>query len=308
MEKSRQTYKDVTLAQLRSFGVVCRAGSYAGAARELLLTSPAVWEQMQGLERHYGRKLIRRRGNGVEPTAEGRRLLELLQPVLAGLDSTRDVIQHQGGAPPAVLTVATNLRVLAEEISRGLARFRELHPQVLLRLTFTGNDVEAQISSGQADVGFTLEPGPDSDPQTAAQYEAAGEVDYLLVAPQRHPLLRKRSLQLKQIVRYPLVLGQEEAYSRRRVQEVLHRQDLHGDVRLAVETSSDEYTLSCVRAGLGVGITVGTGRGQLYRDLGVRSLGRWFGTARLGFLWKRGAYIPAAQRSLAKCLSAGLDA
>src|SRR5437773_6175175 len=73
---------------------------------------------------------------------------------------------------------------------------------------------------------------------------------------------------------------------------------------VAVETSSDEYTLSCVRAGLGVGITIGTGRGHLYRGLGVRSLRRWFGTARVGFLWPRGAYVPPAQRELAGAIRA----
>lgn len=53
----------------------------------------------------------------------------------------------------------------------------------------------------------------------------------------------------------------------------------------------------------------GRDRGHLYRGLGVRSLKRWFGTARLGFLWKRGAFIAPAQRELAKaiggCLAGG---
>ena len=75
---------------------------------------------------------------------------------------------------------------------------------------------------------------------------------------------------------------------------------------VVVETSSDEYTLSCVRAGLGVGITVGTGHGHLYHGLGVRPLTRWFGLARVGFLWKRGAYVPPAQRALADAVRASL--
>ena len=143
---------DVTLAQLRSFFVVARAGSYAAAARELLLTSPAVWEQMQGLERHYGCPLLVRRGNGIAPTAEGEQLLELLRPLLAGLDSTREVLQQRGGSLPSTITVATNLRVLAEEISRALARFQKEHPAIHLRLFFTGNDVDERIASGEADM------------------------------------------------------------------------------------------------------------------------------------------------------------
>ena len=73
-----------------------------------------------------------------------------------------------------------------------------------------------------------------------------------------------------------------------------------------VATSSDEYTLSCVRAGLGVGITIGTGRGHFYRGLGVRVLRRWFGTARVGFLWKRGAHVPVLQRELADAIRTSL--
>jgi DNA-binding transcriptional LysR family regulator len=298
----RPSYKDLTLGQLRSFAVVCRLGSYAAAARELLLTSPAVWEQMQGLERHYGRKLFRRAGNGVEPTSEGRRLLELVEPVLSGLDSTRDVLQQQSGELPRTLTVATNLRVLAEEISRGLAAFHKTHLSPHLRLIFTGNDVDRYIASGRADVGLTLEPGPDAPLPPAVIYEPASEVGYLLVAPPRHPLLLQRGLQLKHIVHYPLVLGESVSYSRRRVQEVLHRHNLSDAVHVAVETSSDEYTLSCVRADLGVGITIGAGEGPLYRGLATRPLDRWFGTARIGFVWKRGAYIAAVQRALADSL------
>src|SRR5262245_29479539 len=118
--------------------------------------------------------------------------------------------------------------------------------------------------------------------------------------------MRSRALQLESIVRHPLVLGEPAAYSRHRVQEVLHRHGLTGAADIVVETSSDEYTLSSVRAGLGVGITVGTGRGPLYHGLGVRPLTRWFGPARVGFLWKRGAHVPPVQRALGDALAAVL--
>jgi DNA-binding transcriptional LysR family regulator len=300
----RRPYKELSLQQLRSFCEVCHRGGYAAAARVLLLTSPAVWEQVQALERHYGRHLLERRGQTVRPTAEGEHLLEMVRPLLAGLDSTREVLHQQDGALPGQLTLATNLRVLTEEISRGLRQFQRGYPPVRLRVFYTGNDVDQRVLSGEADVGFTLEPGPDIPCATAVVYEPAGEVDYLLVTPPRHPLLRMRPLRLPHVARYPLVLGEPAAYSRRRVQEILHRHDLIRSVAVAVETSSDEYTLSCVRAGLGVGITIGTGQGNLYRDLGVRSLSRWFGTARVGFLWKRGAYLPPAQRELARAIQA----
>jgi molybdate transport repressor ModE-like protein len=300
----RLSFKDVTLSQLRSFREVCRLGGYAAAAREVLLTTPAVWEQVQALERHYGRPLVERQGQGIAPTAEGSRLLEMIQPLLAGLDSARHVLQQQDGELPARLTVATNLRVLAEEISRAMRQFQMRHPQVQLQIIYTGNDVDERVAHGQADVGFTLEPRAGDQASSAVEYEAAGAVDYLLITPPRHSLLARRPLQLKQIIKHALILGIAPSYSRGRVQEVLQRYDLADTLVVAAETSSDEYTLSCVRAGLGVGVTIGTGKGHLYRGLGVRSLRKWFGTARVGFLWKKGAFVPPVQRAMADAIRA----
>jgi DNA-binding transcriptional LysR family regulator len=82
---------------------------------------------------------------------------------------------------------------------------------------------------------------------------------------------------------------------------------LQSSVRIAVETSSDEYTLACVRAGMGIGITIGAGRGPLFGGLAVRSLRRWLGTARLGFVWRRGAIISPAQRELADAIRTAIQ-
>jgi DNA-binding transcriptional LysR family regulator len=297
----RLNFKEVTLAQLRTFCEVCRLGGYAAAARRVLLTTPAVWEQMQALERHFGMTLLERSGSGMRPSIHGQRLLAMVQPLLAGFESTRETLHQQDGMLPQQLTLVTNLRVLVDDIGRGLRRFQEQYPPIKLRVLYTGiDDVEPRFLSGEADVVFTLEHGPERPTPQNVAYEAAAEVDYLLVAPPRHPVLRQRALELPQIVRYPLVLGEPGAYSRRRVSEVLHRYDLTQAQNVAVVTSSDEYTLACVRAGMGIGITIGTGRGHLYRGLGVRSLRRWFGTARVGFLWKQGAYVPPVHRELAE--------
>ena len=299
----RRPYKELSLTQLRSFCEVCRVGSYAAAARDLLLTSPAVWEQLQALERHYDVELLERHGNGVRPTLHGERLLELVRPLLAGLESTRNVLHQRDGLLPEQLTIVSNLRVLVEEISLAMFQFRTRYPSVRLVMRFvTSKEVEALVLDGTADVTLTLEPAPDEGISSAIAYQPAGELDYLLVTPPNHPLLRKKKNQLQAIVQYPLVLGIREAYSRNRVQEVFHRHNLLDKVQIAVENSSDEYTLPSVRAGLGIGIAVGKANSSLYSGFGVRSLREWFGTARVGFMWRRGATIPQLQSELAQLL------
>jgi DNA-binding transcriptional LysR family regulator len=299
--RRRRSYKDASLSQFRTFCEVCRRGGYAAAARELMLTSPAVWEQMQGLEHHYGMKLLERAGPGVRATVHGRRLLELIRPLLAGIDSTREVLQQDDGTFPRQLVLVTNLRVLVEEISSAMRAFQRSYPAIRLAVHYTGSDeVEPRVLEGKADVALTLEPEPTDLTSAETVYEPAAKLDYLLITPPRHDLGRAEALHLHEIAKHPLVLGEPRAYSRRRVQEVFHRHDLANELNIAVETSSDEYTISCVRSGMGIGITLGTPRGRLYQGLKVRSLRRWFGMARIGFLWKGGIHVPLIQREFAR--------
>jgi DNA-binding transcriptional LysR family regulator len=299
---TRQAYKDLTLQQLKSFSEVCRKGSYASAARTLVLSSPTVWEQMKGLEQHYGVPLFKRDGKGVRPTPEAERLLTLVEPHLAALEAAREILHQESGVMPRQITVVTNLRVLAAEISRGMRVLQEMHEDVRLRMIFAREEEMKQILlAGEADFGLGLEPPGGGPPETAVEYEWAGELGFLLLTLPDHPLARSRSLHLHDVARQPLIVT-DRTFSRHRVEEVFRRHQLRDVMHVAVETSSDEYTAFCVRAGMGVGIALGVPHGLLYSDLAVRSLKRWFGSFRTGVLIRRGFRLPPAQVALARAI------
>ena len=78
------------------------------------------------------------------------------------------MLEQQDGALPQQLTLVTNLRVLADEISRALRQFQRRYPAVGLKVLYTGIDeVVPLVVDGKADVTLTLEPGPDSPPSKA---------------------------------------------------------------------------------------------------------------------------------------------
>src|SRR5947209_8833707 len=82
-------YKEIQLAQLRSFCLAATEGNFTAAAKALDLSASTVWQQVRALERVLQAKLLRRRGRAVELTDEGRLLVELVQPHVSGLDSLR---------------------------------------------------------------------------------------------------------------------------------------------------------------------------------------------------------------------------
>src|SRR5205807_2626980 len=108
---------------------------------------------------------------------------------------------------------------------------------IRLQIDYTGIDaIEPRVLADEADVALTLEPGPDRPWSMATTYEPAGELDYLLITRPRHALARSPTLHLHEIVAHPLVLGELGTYSRHRVREVFHRNDLAVDAHIAVET------------------------------------------------------------------------
>jgi DNA-binding transcriptional LysR family regulator len=304
MPKNRfQPYKDLNFQQLRGFLAVRRLESFARAATELGLATPTVWEQIHALERHYGLPLFERQGNRMVATAEGDKLFEMIQPLLAGLDSVKEVLNEQRGALPECLTVLSGPRILLEDMLEPMARFQRAHPSIRLRVLHTGGeDLDPLVERGEVDLALTLEPGPRVPPAPAVEHEHAYEMDYLLVAPPRHPLARCRRLRLEDIAQFPLIVGRPEAYARHRLEEVFYRVGLSKSLRIAVETSSDAFSLGCVQAGMGVAIIAGNPRGLLCRGLWLRSLREWFGTARFTFVWKRGALLRPSVRELAEVI------
>ena len=157
----RHPYKDLSLQQLRGFCAICRLGSYAGAARQLGLSPSTVWEQMRGLERQFEVPLLETRDGTVQPTPEGRRLLELALPLLAGLESTREVLRQQRGRPPESITIVSGMRMLMEEIGQAIPIFRRRYPDVRLRLLYVEDrEIDSLVEQGKADLGLILEPGP----------------------------------------------------------------------------------------------------------------------------------------------------
>jgi LysR family cys regulon transcriptional activator len=183
--------------------------------------------------------------------------------------------------------------MLMEEIIGALARFRKLYPSVRLQVLLPGTQgPEEMVLSGAADVALDIEPAPEDRKFPGVVYESAYEIEFLLVAPRKHPLLTKKRLQLADLVTYPLVVCCQGHADRRRIVDVFHQHDLEDQVTISMETSSGALSLSGVREGLGVGIIAGNPDGILVRGLGlgVRPLHKWFGTVRLAFIWKDGAH------------------
>ena len=125
-----------SLNALRAFETVARHMSASRAAEELGVTQPAVTQQVRLLESHLGLPLVRRDGQGLALTADGRALAaRLAEPFAEIADAVAEAAGRQRGA--GVLTV-TLLPTFAQRwLIPRLASFQAAHPEIEVRLSAT---------------------------------------------------------------------------------------------------------------------------------------------------------------------------
>jgi DNA-binding transcriptional LysR family regulator len=164
--------------------------------------------------------------------------------------------------------------------------FHAANPTVRVRLS----------TRTEAEVEEALLRDPDVDFGVAAPYEAGGDLDYIhlfsldwsLIAPPRHPLLRRPRLNLAHVAATPLILFERGSTGRQHVTDAFHALGL--SPRVEMETTTTEIVVRMVEAGLGLSIVPLMPNGSVTRGhrVGVRSLAGQIPSIHSGVLVRRG--------------------
>ncbi|AMO38798.1 LysR substrate-binding domain-containing protein [Thauera humireducens] len=137
---------------LRAFEAAARLESFTLAANELHLTQSAISHQVRELEDYFGRKLFERRNRRVEPTLEGRRLLESLSRVFDVIEAACNEVSL---APQSqVLAVYSAPSLAAKWLGPRLPLFMQAHPDITIRLTSGADPVDLTVAR-ETDIAIT---------------------------------------------------------------------------------------------------------------------------------------------------------
>ena len=139
----------------------------------------------------------------------------------------------------------------------------------------------------------------------AAPYESAPELEYRhlfsldwsLITPPRHRLLRKAEITLQDLTDLPLILFERGSAGRQHVVDAFHGAGL--SPRVDMETTNTEIIVRMVEAGLGVSIVPLMPSGEVTRGrrIGIRSLGKQIQPIHSGILVRRGERMSAALKA-----------
>ena len=140
-----------SLNNLLVFESAARRGSFTRAAEDLGISQPAVSHAMRLLEADLGVALFDRQHKGVQTTDAGQYLLEQVGMGLSLIDQAlREVRSMQAHQVTLAVSTATATWWLMPRI----ARFKQLHPDIELRVTTTDTDLD--MARERIDLSITL--------------------------------------------------------------------------------------------------------------------------------------------------------
>src|SRR6266481_2035344 len=207
------------LGELQVFLTVAKEGSFSRAAERLYRTQPAVSLTIRKLEDSLEQPLFVRGARPVRLTDAGTLLREYAERLLNLRDEVKKGLLELEGLKRGELSLGVNESSI-HALLPALATFREAHPGVQVRVhRMFSRDIPHEVLNYRLDLGaVSYVP---RDPQLQATEILKDEL--ALVVPPKHPLARKREVDITDLGRETFIAHIVESPFRRRVIDLFAR-------------------------------------------------------------------------------------
>lgn len=232
-------------SQLRAFHYVAHLGGFSRAAEFLLLTQPAISEQVRKLEQDHDILLFHRERKRVRLTSEGEQLFQFTKQYFELEQQMDEYLSSKSSV------VDGELRIIADSahhITFVLGKFRQRYPNISVVLR-TGNTEEilGDLRAYNAEIGIvgSLSPGKDMEALNlgSTAITAFASRDVLLAS--------KKSLTIEELSNYPLVFRESGSKTRQKLEDEAKKQGV--TLMPAIIAEGREAVREVVASGAGIG-------------------------------------------------------
>ena len=258
-------------------------GGITPAAQKLNRVPSNVTARIQKLEEELGVALFLREKNRLRISPSGEQLLPYAQQILAL--SQQAIHELQQTQPKGTLNIGAMEAVAATRLTYPMVHFHNQYPQVNLHVKTgpTGTLIE-QVLSGELNIALVADPPKDS----RLHIEAAFDEELVLVSNLNHKPIKRP----KDIANHASLLGfNHKCAYRTRLTDWVKQDSLLANV---MEISSYHALLSCVVAGMGVGIVPRALLEQYpySNNIQVHELPKKWRQTRTAMIWRKDSITP----------------
>jgi len=239
--------------RLKVFRTVARHRNFRIAAEDLLLTQPAVTQQIKALESELDTALFDRSGGKITLTPAGLALLPFVERLAALADEARQAVAATSGRKAGKLTLAASQTIGQYLLPKLIAAFLADNPRVEVHV-ISGNTqavLEAVLdhkTTARADLGLIEGPAMRQDVHLTPFMQ-----DHMVcIVPAGHEWANE-DVSLDQLQQATYLTRELGSGSRRIVEQALEAAGVRvKDLRIRMTFDSTEALLSAVEAGLGI--------------------------------------------------------
>ena len=246
--------KSLLYASLNSlivFHEVAKHKSFSKAAEELFISQPAVTKHIKELERKIGMGLIQRRRGGFSLTEGGKILFKHTHKISSHLMEIENLLENLKKDYQGILKIGTTESYSKGLMPKLLSGFQTSFPFIKIALD-VGNSEEIEKSLLVYKNDLVLIAVTKKSPRFESIPFLKEEL-VLIISP-NHPLARRRTVSLKELERYPLIIRAKGSTTRRIILQAFKEVGIHPS--LLIEAGSSEFIKQWVSEGKGVSIIV----------------------------------------------------
>ncbi len=235
--------------RLRVFRSVAQHLNFSRAAEELLLTQPAVTQQIKALEEEFGVPLFDRGGGHIRLTAGGAALVPYAERLKEISAEAMTAVAEAFGEQAGDLALGASQTIGQYLLPKMVAGFLAKYPRV--RVTASSGNTDAVLDSLLArEIQLAMIEGPEL--RKDLNIEPFMDDRMVLVVPASHEWAGQ-DVDVSAFKSEPLLMREYGSGSRRVVEQAMQAAGLKlRELRIQMELDSTEGLLSAVEAGLGV--------------------------------------------------------
>jgi DNA-binding transcriptional LysR family regulator len=236
MRTNEQIGRRLKVRDIHTLRVVADAGSMAKATSELALSQSAISKIVSELEDVLGVSLLERSSRGVRLTAAGHVLVDRGRVVFDELTQTIDAVVHFADPARGEVRIGTT-EPMTSVLSDIIERLSVRYPRITFFVHVSDTDtIIRDLRERTLDVVLTrwLSPLTTADDLNA---EMLFETPLAIVAAKKHPLMRRRRMELADLMNERWTLSPKESFLGRIVSNVFQSRGLEYPVAAVTSVS-----------------------------------------------------------------------
>ena len=216
------------------------------------MTQPAVTFQVRLLEEYFNTRLFDRTHNRISLTEAGANVYEYAEKIFELYNEMDSMVKEMTGDIGGSVTIGASTTIAEYMLPSLLGDFRVKYPDVLIHLKVSNTEgVVSLVENNVIDLGVVEAPVGNKN----LVVEPCRRDKLVAIVPNKHPLAKKSTVTLSELLSYPFICREEGSGTREVIEDyVCHAEGCKNGLNVAMELGSPEAVKGAVEANMGISI------------------------------------------------------